>query len=137
MNVEIARRALRHGFFAAFAALVPLALLGDTQCEDFERAFHEPSSNGVDVMLCPTSPTAPFRLGEKTSDPLTMYLSDVFTVGANLAGLPGLSLNAGFSSEGLPLGVQLLGRPFEDERVLSAAFALEQELGLSRRRPSL
>ncbi len=100
--------------------------------EDYGRAFQS-----VDVMLCPTSPTAPFRLGEKTSDPLTMYLSDVFTIGANLAGLPGLSLNAGFSSGGLPLGVQLLGRPFEEERVLSAAFALERELGLADRRPAL
>lgn len=100
--------------------------------DDFTRAFED-----VDVLLCPTSPTPPFRLGERTSDPLTMYLSDVFTIGANLAGLPGLSLNAGFSSEGLPLGVQLIGRPFEEERVLHAAYALERELELFDRRPPL
>lgn len=100
--------------------------------EDFQAAFDD-----VDLLLCPTSPTPAFRLGEKIGDPLTMYLSDIFTLSVNLAGLPGLSLNGGYTSEGLPVGVQLIGRAFDEETLLGGAFALEQELGLTERRPSL
>jgi aspartyl-tRNA(Asn)/glutamyl-tRNA(Gln) amidotransferase subunit A len=99
--------------------------------DDFARAFEE-----VDVLLCPTSPTLPFALGERTTDPLSMYLSDVFTLGASLAGLPGASVNAGFFGE-LPIGVQLLGRALDEQTVLNAAAALEAELGLLGRRPRL
>lgn len=98
--------------------------------DDFTRAFEE-----VDVLLGPTTPTPPFRLGEKVSDPLTMYLSDVFTLQANLAGLPALSLNVSFTESGLPVGAQLIGRPFAEEGLLNAAFALEGALGLEDRRP--
>jgi aspartyl-tRNA(Asn)/glutamyl-tRNA(Gln) amidotransferase subunit A len=89
--------------------------------KDFEEAF-----KSVDVMLTPTTPTPAFKIGEKTSDPLQMYLSDIFTISCNLAGLPGLSLPCGFSSGGLPIGLQVLGRPFEEERVLAAAAAYEK-----------
>jgi aspartyl-tRNA(Asn)/glutamyl-tRNA(Gln) amidotransferase subunit A len=88
--------------------------------QDFDRAFEN-----VDLLLTPTAPTPAFKAGEKSDDPLKMYLSDVFTISCNLAGGPGLSLPCGFSSEGLPLGLQILGRPFEDERVLAAAHAYE------------
>jgi aspartyl-tRNA(Asn)/glutamyl-tRNA(Gln) amidotransferase subunit A len=79
----------------------------------------------VDVVAMPASPTPAFRLGEKTADPLQMYLEDIFTVPANLAGVPGLSLPCGFAS-GLPLGLQLLGRPFDEATLLRTAAAFEQ-----------
>ena len=87
---------------------------------DFREAHEQ-----VDVILTPTAPSAAFALGEKTSDPLSMYLNDVFTVPASLAGLPGISVPAGLNSEGLPLGLQLLGRPFDEETLLRAAEVLE------------
>jgi aspartyl-tRNA(Asn)/glutamyl-tRNA(Gln) amidotransferase subunit A len=88
--------------------------------EDFDRAFGE-----VDLLLTPTAPTTAFRIGEKSGDPLTMYLSDVFTISCNLAGIPGMSVPCGFSSENLPIGLQLLGRPFEEERMLGVALAYQ------------
>jgi aspartyl-tRNA(Asn)/glutamyl-tRNA(Gln) amidotransferase subunit A len=88
---------------------------------DFERAFET-----QDVLVMPTAPTTAFRIGEKTSDPLQMYLSDIFTISVNLAGLPGLSLPCGFDASGLPIGLQIVGRPFEEERVFQAAYAFEQ-----------
>ena len=84
--------------------------------KDFDDAFSR-----VDLVLTPTSPTPAFKIGEKTDDPLQMYLSDVFTIPCNLAGLPGLSLPGGFSKEKLPIGLQLLGRPFEESVILKAA----------------
>ncbi len=89
--------------------------------QDFDRAFER-----VDVIVTPTAPTPAFKAGEKADDPLQMYLSDIFTISCNLAGLPGLSLPCGFSSQGLPMGLQVLGRPFEEERVLAAAAAYEK-----------
>jgi aspartyl-tRNA(Asn)/glutamyl-tRNA(Gln) amidotransferase subunit A len=88
---------------------------------DFAEAY-----KSCDVLLTPTAPSAAFGIGEKTSDPLAMYLNDVFTVTVNLAGLPGISVPAGLSGEGLPLGLQLIGRTFDEETLLRAAFALEQ-----------
>jgi len=90
---------------------------------DFERAF----ASGVDVLLGPTSPSVAFRLGERLDDPLAMYLSDVFTVPANLAGLPAISLPAGAIGK-LPVGVQLVGRPFQEAGLLQAAHALESAM---------
>jgi aspartyl-tRNA(Asn)/glutamyl-tRNA(Gln) amidotransferase subunit A len=87
---------------------------------DFKQAFET-----VDVVLAPTAPSAAFALGEKMDDPIAMYLNDVFTVPASLAGLPGISVPAGLSAEGLPLGLQLIGRPFDEETVLRAAGVLE------------
>ena len=91
---------------------------------DFERAFE-----AVDAVLTPTAPTAAFPLGEKMDDPIAMYLNDVFTVPASLAGLPAVSLPAGLDGEGLPLGLQLIGRPFDEVTVLRAAEALEEAAG--------
>lgn len=88
---------------------------------DFAEAYKT-----CDVLLTPTAPSAAFAIGEKTADPLSMYLNDVFTVTVNLAGLPGISVPAGLSSEGLPLGLQLIGRTFDEETLLRAAFALEE-----------
>ncbi len=87
---------------------------------DFEAAFEH-----CDVLLTPTSPTTAFRLGEKVDDPLTMYLSDIFTVSVNLAGLPGVSVPFGRDASGLPVGVQLIGRLFDEPTLLRAARSLE------------
>ncbi len=91
---------------------------------DFAQAFER-----VDVILTPTAPSDAFAIGEKTDDPITMYLNDVFTVPTSLAGLPGISVPVGLSARGLPLGLQLIGRPFDEETVLRAAAALERAAG--------
>jgi aspartyl-tRNA(Asn)/glutamyl-tRNA(Gln) amidotransferase subunit A len=88
--------------------------------EDFQRVF----ASGVDLLLTPTTPTTAFKAGEKTEDPVAMYLADIFVCPVNLAGLPGLSLPVG-RSEGLPVGAQLIAPSFEEERLLGAAAALE------------
>ena len=88
---------------------------------DYQQAFER-----VDVVAMPTMPTPPFKLGEKSSDPLQMYLGDIFTVSANLAGLPGISVPCGFSSDGLPIGLQLMGRMFDEATMLRVADAYER-----------
>ena len=88
---------------------------------DFDDAFRS-----VDVIATPTAPTPAFRIGEKSSDPLQMYLSDIFTISVNLAGIPGMSLPCGFAKGGLPIGLQLLGRHFDEESIFRAASAYEQ-----------
>jgi aspartyl-tRNA(Asn)/glutamyl-tRNA(Gln) amidotransferase subunit A len=88
---------------------------------DFIEAYKK-----CDVLLTPTAPTAAFALGENQQDPVTMYLNDIFTIPASMAGMPGLSLPVGLSSDGLPLGMQLLGRPFEEETLFRVAGALEK-----------
>ena len=95
---------------------------------DFTRAFEQ-----VDVILAPTAPTAAFALGEKSADPLAMYLNDVFAVPASLAGLPAISVPAGLNREGLPLGLQVIGRPFDEQGVLNAGLAIEQRAGFTAR----
>ena len=94
--------------------------------QDFAEAYKQ-----VDVLLTPTTPTAAFAIGEKIDDPLSMYLNDVFTVPVNLAGLPGISIPAGLSSEGLPLGLQLIGRTFDEETLLRVAGVLEEAAGFN------
>jgi len=89
--------------------------------QDFRKAFDQ-----VDVILTPTSPTVAFRIGEKTSDPLSMYLSDIFTITCNLAGLPGISVPCGRNSAGLPIGMQLLANHFQEALLLRAAFNFER-----------
>jgi aspartyl-tRNA(Asn)/glutamyl-tRNA(Gln) amidotransferase subunit A len=91
-----------------------------------QASFMELFAGGIDLFLTPTTPTTAFRLGEKTEDPLEMYLSDIYTVTANLTGLPALSLPLGFSGAGLPIGGQLIAPPFEEGRLLAAAATLEE-----------
>jgi aspartyl-tRNA(Asn)/glutamyl-tRNA(Gln) amidotransferase subunit A len=93
---------------------------------DFETAF----AAGVDAILTPTTPSAAFALGEKgRADPIEMYLNDVFTVTVNMAGLPAISVPAGLDSQGLPLGLQLIGRPFAEETLFALGAAIEQAAG--------
>ncbi len=89
--------------------------------QDFDEAFKK-----VDAILTPTAPSGAFKIGEKTDDPLQMYLSDIFTISANLAGVPGISLPCGTVGKGLPVGLQFLGRPFEEEKLFQLAYAFEQ-----------
>ncbi len=99
---------------------------------DYEAAFER-----FDVLVSPTSPTTAFRIGERVDDPLAMYLSDVFTIPANLAGVPAISIPCGLDEGGLPVGLQLTGPVLGEHAVLRAAHALERELAFSARPPLL
>src|SRR5690606_16027082 len=93
---------------------------------DFENAF----ADGVDAILTPATPSAAFAIGEKAgADPVEMYLNDIFTVTVNMAGLPGISVPGGLDANGLPLGLQLIGRPFDEETLFSAGEVIEQAAG--------
>jgi aspartyl-tRNA(Asn)/glutamyl-tRNA(Gln) amidotransferase subunit A len=99
---------------------------------DFEEAFRR-----ADVIVTPTSPTTAFKLGEKTQDPLQMYLSDIYTISANLAGLPALSLPCGFDRQGMPIGMQIIGKRFDESTVLRVAHAYEQATEWHLRKPRM
>ena len=100
--------------------------------QDFLRAFET-----CDVIATPVAPTTAFRIGEKVDDPLTMYLSDIFTIAVNLAGLPGLSVPCGFDHQGLPIGLQLIGPPFGEEVLLRTGYTYEQATDWRTRKPAL
>ena len=97
---------------------------------DFDQAFQD-----VDILVTPVMPTTVFRLGEKIEDPLQMYLSDLYTVSASLAGIPAIALPCGFSRQGLPIGMQIMGRPFEEEVILQVARAYELATSWRKKRP--
>jgi len=94
---------------------------------DFDAAFE-----GCDIIVTPVSPTTAFKVGEKMEDPLTMYLSDIFTIPVNLAGLPGMSVPCGFDGDGLPVGLQIIGKPLDEALMLQAAFVFEKERGVKK-----
>ncbi|MBW4639373.1 MAG: Asp-tRNA(Asn)/Glu-tRNA(Gln) amidotransferase subunit GatA [Gloeocapsa sp. UFS-A4-WI-NPMV-4B04] len=98
--------------------------------QDFENAFGQ-----VDVLVCPTVPTTAFKAGEKTADPLSMYLTDLMTITVNLAGLPGLSLPCGFDDNGLPIGLQLIGNVLREDQLFQVAYAYEQATDWKMRTP--
>jgi aspartyl-tRNA(Asn)/glutamyl-tRNA(Gln) amidotransferase subunit A len=100
--------------------------------EDFDKVFKE-----VDVIVTPTSPTPAFKLGEKLEDPLQMYLSDIFTISVNLAGVPAISIPCGFTKNNLPVGLQIIGKHFDEETILKVAYAYEQSTDWHRRKPTL
>ncbi len=100
--------------------------------KDFERAFET-----CDVILTPATPTPAFKIGEKLDDPLQMYLSDIFTLSANLVGIPGISVPCGFTESGLPIGVQFLAGPFDEGKLLQIAYAYEKNSKIERKRPAL
>jgi aspartyl-tRNA(Asn)/glutamyl-tRNA(Gln) amidotransferase subunit A len=129
-RIMIGTYALSTGYYDAYylkAQKVRTLIKGD-----FDRAFQE-----VDVIACPTSPTTAFKIGEKVNDPLQMYLSDVFTLNQNLAGICGLSLPCGFDGQGLPIGLQLNGPAFGEEKILHAAYAYEQASEWHQHKPGL
>jgi aspartyl-tRNA(Asn)/glutamyl-tRNA(Gln) amidotransferase subunit A len=98
---------------------------------EFDQAFEK-----YDALVTPTSPTVPFKLGEKVDDPIQMYLSDVCTLPINIAGLPAISVPAGFA-DGLPIGMQIIGKPFDEETILRIAFAYEQATDWHKRKPPI
>lgn len=100
--------------------------------QDFERVFQE-----VDVLATPITPTPPFKIGEFVDDPLTMYLIDVYTVPINLAGLTGISIPCGFTQDQLPIGLQIIGGHFQEEKVLRAAFAFQEQTNFHRQQPEI
>jgi len=100
--------------------------------KDFEEAFRV-----CDLIITPTSPTAAFKIGEKIDDPLQMYLSDIFTIPANLAGLPALSLPCGFTRDGLPIGMQLIGKPCDEGTLLRTGYAFQKLTDFHLRKPPL
>jgi aspartyl-tRNA(Asn)/glutamyl-tRNA(Gln) amidotransferase subunit A len=100
--------------------------------EDFKKAFEL-----CDVILSPVAPTPAFKMGEKIDDPLTMYLSDIFTISANLAGIPGMSVPCGFSKENLPIGLHILGKHFNEEKLFKVAYNFEQATDFHKQKPAL
>ena len=100
--------------------------------EDFKKAF-----NTCDVILSPVAPTPAFKIGEKVDDPLTMYLSDIFTLSANLAGIPGMSVPCGFSAGGLPIGLQIMASHFNEETIFKVAYNFEQATDFHKQKPIL
>ncbi|MDD3087536.1 MAG: Asp-tRNA(Asn)/Glu-tRNA(Gln) amidotransferase subunit GatA [Candidatus Omnitrophica bacterium] len=122
--------ALSHGYYDAYylRALKVRTLIK----EDFDSLFKE-----FDCILTPTAPTAAFKIGEKVNDPLKMYLSDIYTISANLAGIPGISLPCGLTKHGMPIGLQILARHFEEEKIFSLAYAFEQNTEWHKLKPKL
>lgn len=100
--------------------------------EDFDNAFAS-----CDCIMTPTAPTPAFKIGEKTDDPIAMYLSDIYTISANLAGLPAISIPCGFSSDGLPIGLQVMAKPFDEETIFRVAYTFEQNTDHHKKRPKL
>ncbi|NQT29178.1 MAG: Asp-tRNA(Asn)/Glu-tRNA(Gln) amidotransferase subunit GatA [Candidatus Saganbacteria bacterium] len=126
-RIMIGTYALSAGYYDAYylKALKVRTLIK----QDFEKAFAK-----CDVLISPTCPTPAFKIGEKTADPLSMYLSDIATIPLNLAGLPGISIPCGFS-QNLPIGLQITGKAFDEETILRTAFAFEQNTEWHKRRP--
>jgi aspartyl-tRNA(Asn)/glutamyl-tRNA(Gln) amidotransferase subunit A len=121
-RILIGTYVLSHGYYDAY--YLKAQKLRTLIKRDFDEAFTE-----VDAILTPTTPSPAFAIGEKTGDPLEMYLNDIFTVTVNMAGLPGMSVPAGLSSEGTPLGLQLIGKPFDEETLFRVARAIEEAAG--------
>ena len=129
-RIMIGTYALSAGYYDAYykkASQVRMLLR-----RDFDRAFES-----CDVILTPTSPVPAFRIGEKTDDPLQMYLSDIFTLSTNLAGVPGIVVPCGFTSKGLPVGAQFMAGHFEEGKLIQVASACERHLAATKRRPAL
>jgi len=122
--------ALSHGYYDAYylRALKVRTLIK----QDFDRVF-----NDFDCIVTPTSPTAAFKIGEKVDDPLKMYLSDIYTISANLAGIPAISIPCGFTKKGLPVGLQILAKPFAEETLFRVAYAYEQNTEWHKMKPKL
>jgi aspartyl-tRNA(Asn)/glutamyl-tRNA(Gln) amidotransferase subunit A len=123
-RIMIGTYVLSHGYYDAY--YLKAQKVRNLILRDFTTAFDK-----VDAILTPTAPSAAFGLGEKMDDPVTMYLNDVFTVPASLAGVPAMSVPAGLSAEGLPLGLQVIGKHFDEETVFAVSAAIEKAAGFS------
>jgi len=100
--------------------------------QDFEQAFSQ-----VDVLVSPTAPTTAFKMGEKTADPLSMYLTDLMTIPVNLAGLPGMSVPCGFDAQGMPIGLQIVGNVLREDQIFQVASAYERSTEWHKHSPKL
>jgi aspartyl-tRNA(Asn)/glutamyl-tRNA(Gln) amidotransferase subunit A len=127
-RIMIGTYALSAGYYDAY--YLKAQQLRRLIAQDFERAFQS-----CDVIMGPTSPTTAFKIGEKSDDPVAMYLSDIYTISVNLAGLPGMSIPAGFDPDGLPVGLQLVGRYFDEARLLNVAHRYQQATDWHQRMP--
>jgi aspartyl-tRNA(Asn)/glutamyl-tRNA(Gln) amidotransferase subunit A len=129
-RILIGTYALSAGYYDAYykkASQVRTLILSD-----FNRAFEQ-----CDVLISPVVPTPAWKLGEKAENPLALYLSDVLTISANLAGIPGISVPGGFSRDGLPIGIQLQGAHFREDSLFKVAYNLERGLNLQPQRPGI
>jgi aspartyl-tRNA(Asn)/glutamyl-tRNA(Gln) amidotransferase subunit A len=127
-RIMIGTYALSAGYYDAY--YLKAQQLRRLIAQDFERAFES-----CDVIMGPATPTTAFKIGEKTDDPVAMYLNDIYTVPINLAGLPGMSIPAGFAPDGLPVGLQLVGRYFDEARLLNVAHRYQQATDWHKRVP--
>ena len=125
-RIMLGTYALRSGYYDAYYKKAQQ--IRSLIARDFREAFEK-----CDVLLTPTAPTSAFAAGEKMDDPVTMYLNDMFTIPASMAGLPGISVPAGLDKDGLPLGLQIIGRAFDEETMLRAAAALEKAAAFAQR----
>jgi aspartyl-tRNA(Asn)/glutamyl-tRNA(Gln) amidotransferase subunit A len=126
-RIMIGTYVLSHGYYDAY--YLKAQKVRRLICDDFKRAFEK-----VDVVLGPTAQAPAFKLGDKTSDPVAMYLNDIYTIAANLAGIPAMSVPAGFVG-GLPVGLQLMGNYFDEARLLSVAHQYQLASGWHTQRP--
>jgi aspartyl-tRNA(Asn)/glutamyl-tRNA(Gln) amidotransferase subunit A len=129
-RIMIGAYVLSHGYYDAY--YIQAQRLRRLIANDFSAAFEQ-----CDVILSPTAPTTAFKLGEKTADPVEMYLSDIYTIAVNLAGLPGMSLPCGFDAQGLPIGLQLIGNYFDEARILGVAHQYQLATDWHARAPTL
>jgi aspartyl-tRNA(Asn)/glutamyl-tRNA(Gln) amidotransferase subunit A len=129
-RIMLGTHALSSGYYDAYYAKAQKVRTLIRQ--DFEKVFEK-----VDVLLTPTAPTPAFKIGEKASDPLQMYLSDIFTISCNLAGLPGMSIPCGFSGENLPIGFQVIGKPFDESTLFRVAHTYQSKTDWHKKIPSL
>jgi len=128
-RIMIGTYALSAGYYDAY--YLKAQKLRRLIAEDFRKAFE-----ACEVIMGPTSPTTAFKIGEKSDDPVAMYLSDIYTISVNLAGLPGMSIPAGFAADGLPVGLQLIGQYFNESRLLNAAHCYQQATDWHKRIPT-
>ena len=121
---------LSHGYYEAYysRALKVRTLIKN----DFDRAF-----KSVDCILTPTSPTPAFKIGERSRDPLQMYLSDIYTISANLSGIPAISVPCGFTRANLPVGLQILAKPFDEEMLFRVGYSYEQNTEWHKMKPKI
>ena len=129
-RIMLGNYALSSGYYDAY--YLKASKVRNLIKNDFDAAFEK-----IDCIVCPTSPVPAFKIGERANNPLEMYLSDICTIPANLAGIPGISIPCGFSKEGLPIGMQILTRHFEEKKMLQIAYAFERETDFHRKKPKL
>ncbi|HHT9114270.1 MAG: Asp-tRNA(Asn)/Glu-tRNA(Gln) amidotransferase subunit GatA [Planctomycetes bacterium] len=129
-RIMLGNYALSSGYYDAY--YMKASKVRNLIKSDFDAAFEK-----VDCIMCPTSPVPAFKIGERANNPLEMYLSDIYTIPANLAGIPGISIPCGFSKTGLPIGMQILAKHFEEKKILQIAYAFERETDFHLKKPAL